>query len=119
MVEDKILIWRFKRGSREALQRIYEKYVVYLVTLATALSNDVSTAEDIVHDVFVSFAHYLLQGAEHDPIDDEQENQKREQLDEQCFIDTDQCNVADNFHWKNSVFIACGVIRRQTTAAGR
>jgi RNA polymerase sigma-70 factor (ECF subfamily) len=56
MVEDKILIWRFKRGSTEALQRIYEKYVVYLVTLATALLNDVSTAEDIVHDVFVSFA---------------------------------------------------------------
>ena len=56
MVEDKILIWRFKRGSRDALQRIYEKYVVYLVTLATALLNDVSTAEDIVHDVFVSFA---------------------------------------------------------------
>ena len=56
MLEDKILIWRFKRGSREALQRIYEKYVVYLVTLATALLNDVSAAEDIVHDVFVSFA---------------------------------------------------------------
>jgi RNA polymerase sigma factor (sigma-70 family) len=56
MVEDKILIWRFKRGSKEALQRIYEKYVIYLVTLATALLNDVSTAEDIVHDVFVSFA---------------------------------------------------------------
>ena len=55
MVEDKILIWRFKRGSRNALQRIYEKYVVYLVTLATALLNDVSTAEDVVHDVFVSF----------------------------------------------------------------
>ena len=56
MVEDKILIWRFKHGSRDALQRIYQKYVVYLVTLATALSNDVNTAEDIVHDVFVSFA---------------------------------------------------------------
>jgi len=56
MVEDKILIWKFKRGSRDALQRIYEKYIVYLVTLATALLNDVSTAEDIVHDVFVSFA---------------------------------------------------------------
>jgi len=57
MVEDKILIWKFKRGSRDALQSIYEKYIVYLVTLATALLNDVSTAEDIVHDVFVSFAH--------------------------------------------------------------
>jgi len=56
MVEDKLLIWKFKRGSRDALQRIYEKYVTYLVTLATALLNDVNTAEDIVHDVFVSFA---------------------------------------------------------------
>jgi len=56
MMEDKLLIWRFKRGSSDALQRIYEKYVVYLVTLATALLNDVSIAEDIVHDVFVSFA---------------------------------------------------------------
>ena len=51
-----MLIWGFKRGSSDALQRIYEKYVVYLVTLATALLNDVNTAEDIVHDVFVSFA---------------------------------------------------------------
>lgn len=56
MIEDKLLIWRFKRGSSDALQRIYEKYVVYLVTLASALLNDISTAEDIVHDVFVSFA---------------------------------------------------------------
>ena len=56
MIEDKLLIWRFKLGSSAALQRIYEKYVVYLITLATALLNDVSTAEDIVHDVFVSFA---------------------------------------------------------------
>ena len=55
-MEDKLLIRRFKRGSSDALQRIYEKYVVYLVTLATALLNDVSTAENIVHDVFVSFA---------------------------------------------------------------
>ena len=55
-MEDKLLIWQFKRGSRDALQRIYEKYVAYLVTLATALLNDVSAAEDIVHDVFVSFA---------------------------------------------------------------
>ena len=56
MIEDKLLIWRFKSGSSEALQCIYEKYVVYLVTLAAALLNDVGTAEDIVHDVFVSLA---------------------------------------------------------------
>ncbi|MHC4095792.1 MAG: RNA polymerase sigma factor [Planctomycetota bacterium] len=56
MIEDKLLMWKFKRGSRDALQRIYEKYVGYLVTLATALLNDLNTAEDIVHDFFVSFA---------------------------------------------------------------
>ena len=56
MIEDKLLKWKFKRGSREALQKIYEKYEGYLLTLATALLNDVNTAEDVVHDVFVSFA---------------------------------------------------------------
>lgn len=47
---------RFKRGSRTALQRIYEKYRKFLLTLATALLNDVSSAEDCLHDFFVSFA---------------------------------------------------------------
>ena len=56
MVEDKLLMWRFKRGSREALRRIYDKYLDYLLTLAVALLNDINTAEDVVHDVFVSFA---------------------------------------------------------------
>jgi RNA polymerase sigma-70 factor (ECF subfamily) len=56
MVEDKILMWRFKHGSMDALARIYNKYEAHLLTLATALLNDISTAEDIVHDFFVSFA---------------------------------------------------------------
>ena len=56
MLEDKILVFRFNRGSREALRRIYEKYKDDLLGLAVALSNDVSLAEDVVHDVFVSFA---------------------------------------------------------------
>ncbi|MCP4610359.1 MAG: hypothetical protein GY845_16735, partial [Planctomycetes bacterium] len=56
MIEDKLLKWKFKRGSREALQKIYEKYESYLLTLASALLNDVNTAEDVVHDTFVSFA---------------------------------------------------------------
>ena len=56
MIEDQLLIWKFKRGSGEALARIYEKYVGFLVTLATALLNDVNSAEDVVHDFFVSFA---------------------------------------------------------------
>ena len=56
MVEDKILMWRFKHGSRDALARIYNKYEAHLLTLATALLNDVNAAEDVVHDFFVSFA---------------------------------------------------------------
>lgn len=55
MLEDKLLIWKFNRGDREALRPIYEKYKNDLVTLAAALLTDVSTAEDVVHDVFVSF----------------------------------------------------------------
>jgi RNA polymerase sigma-70 factor (ECF subfamily) len=56
MVEDELLKLGFKRGSRDALQRIYEKYLDYLVTLAMGLLNDTSAAEDVVHDVFVAFA---------------------------------------------------------------
>ncbi len=56
MIEDEVLKWKFKRGSPDALQRIYEKYLNRLLTLAMALLNDAGAAEDIVHDVFVSFA---------------------------------------------------------------
>jgi len=56
MVEDRLLIWRFKSGSRDALRRIYEKYKNDLLKLAVALTNDVHTAEDVVQDIFVSFA---------------------------------------------------------------
>jgi RNA polymerase sigma-70 factor (ECF subfamily) len=55
MFEDKLLIWKINRGDRNVLQGIYEKYKDGLVTLAAALLNDVSSAEDVVHDVFVSF----------------------------------------------------------------
>ncbi len=56
MFEDELLKLRFKAGSLDALQRIYQKYRDYLLTLAMALLNDGGTAEDVVHDVFVSFA---------------------------------------------------------------
>jgi RNA polymerase sigma factor (sigma-70 family) len=56
MIEDKLLIWRFKRGSSDALCRIYKKYKDNLLRLASALSNYQNAAEDIVHDFFVSFA---------------------------------------------------------------
>lgn len=56
MLEDRLLSWRFKHGSQDALARIYEKYLRYLLTLATALLGDLSSAEDVVHDFFVWFA---------------------------------------------------------------
>ena len=56
MLEDKWLVWKFKHGSCNALQLIYEKYKNDLLALAIALSNDKKSAEDIVHDVFVAFA---------------------------------------------------------------
>ena len=56
MLEDKILAWRFKKGSRAALRRIYEKYYDYLLTVAIALLHDVNAAEDVVHDSFVKLS---------------------------------------------------------------
>ncbi|MHC4559355.1 MAG: RNA polymerase sigma factor [Planctomycetota bacterium] len=55
MFEDKLFIWKINRGNRNVLRGVYEKYKDDLVTLAAALLNDVSSAEDVVHDVFVSF----------------------------------------------------------------
>ncbi len=55
-MEDKLLIWKFKHGSSDALCRIYEKYEDYMLTSAISLLNDLSSAEDVVHDVFVSFS---------------------------------------------------------------
>ncbi len=57
MLEDKLLLWEFKRGSSEALERIYDKYEAYLITVATALLNNTHAAEDVLHDFFISFVN--------------------------------------------------------------
>ena len=54
MIEDRLLIWKCKRGSRAAFQRIYEKYEGDLRTLAANLLDDKAAAEDVAHDVFIS-----------------------------------------------------------------
>ncbi len=56
MFEDKLLIYKFNRGDGNALRRIYEKYRDDLLKVATALLNDRNGVEDVVHDVFVTFA---------------------------------------------------------------
>lgn len=55
-IEDELLKWRFKRGSREALARIFEKYVHLLLSVAMGLLSSPHEAEDVVQDVFVSLA---------------------------------------------------------------
>ncbi len=58
-MEDKLLVLKCKRGSSDALERIYQKYKADLLILAMALLNDKSVAEDVLHDVFVSFVQSL------------------------------------------------------------
>ena len=60
-MEDRLLVLRCKRGCARSLARIYEKYRKGLLVLAIALLNDKAAAEDIVQDVFVSFAQNLRQ----------------------------------------------------------
>ena len=55
MLEDRLLVWKFKRGDKEAFCRIYEKYRDDLLRLAISLLAESEAAEDVVHDVFASF----------------------------------------------------------------
>jgi len=61
VLEDRFLISELRQGSSEVLCRIYEKYRDDLLRLAVSLSNDTTAAEDIVHDVFVSFLRQARQ----------------------------------------------------------
>ena len=56
MLEDRLLVWRFNRGDMAALCLIYERYRDDLLKVATALLNNKSSVEDVLHDVFVDFA---------------------------------------------------------------
>ena len=58
-MEDKLLVISCKHGSKEALARIYEKYKTDMLVLAMALLNDKSAAEDVMHDVFLSFVQTI------------------------------------------------------------
>jgi RNA polymerase sigma-70 factor (ECF subfamily) len=56
MTEDRLLLKRLRRGDRDALRRVYEKYMDELLAVAASLLSDVHAAEDCLHDVFVGFA---------------------------------------------------------------
>jgi RNA polymerase sigma factor (sigma-70 family) len=55
-MEDRSLVNRYQQAHGEVLRSIYEEHRDHLLILAIALSNDVNTAEDAIHDVFVAFA---------------------------------------------------------------
>lgn len=59
MFEDKILLWKFKCGSKDAFRLIYDKYAADLLNLAANLLADRSQAEDVVQDVFISFVESI------------------------------------------------------------
>jgi RNA polymerase sigma-70 factor (ECF subfamily) len=54
-LEDRYLVWRLKRGSSQALCRIYNRYETDLLTLAASLLGRTGEAEDVLQDVFVKF----------------------------------------------------------------
>jgi RNA polymerase sigma factor (sigma-70 family) len=56
MLEDEWLKWKLRRGSPDALARVYEKYIDPMLTLAIGLLGQRAAAEDVVQDVFLSFA---------------------------------------------------------------
>lgn len=56
MFEDQRLLNRLRAGDKDALCRIYEKYIDDLLRVATSLLSDIQSAEDCLHDVFVNFA---------------------------------------------------------------
>ena len=61
MLEDKLLIKQLKRGDRDALRKLYEKYKDDMLSIACSMLHDPSVAEDILHDVFVSFVTDVMQ----------------------------------------------------------
>ena len=59
MLEDRLLLWKFKHGSRDAFRAIYEKYAGDMLTLAGNLLDDKVGAEDIVQDVFIKLVETI------------------------------------------------------------
>ena len=56
MFEDQRLLSGLRSGDKDALRRIYEKYIDDLLRVAASLLSDIQAAEDCLHDVFVDFA---------------------------------------------------------------
>ena len=58
-MDDATLIQALRAGDWEAMRLLYGRHKDGLFTLARALLGDACTAEDVVHDVFVSFVESI------------------------------------------------------------
>ncbi len=67
MLEDRLLVFRFRLGDRDALRLLYEKYKNDLLKLAVVLVNDVGLAEDAVQDVFTNLIELPEMGSSPEP----------------------------------------------------
>ena len=56
MLEDNFSIWKLKCGNEKALHHLYQKHKDNLFTIADLLVNDKITAENILLNIFLSFA---------------------------------------------------------------
>jgi RNA polymerase sigma-70 factor (ECF subfamily) len=61
MLEDRLLVWKLRHGKGEGLRRVYDKYKHYMYAVAFVLMGDSNDADDVVQDVFVSFAERVHQ----------------------------------------------------------
>lgn len=55
MNSDRHLLADLREGDQQAFECIYDRYRNYLIALSTSLYPDPHLAEDIVHNVFISF----------------------------------------------------------------
>lgn len=67
MLEDRILLWKAKRGDKSAFDALYERHVDTLLTVGRNLLGNAEEAEEVVQDVFTSFvaslASFRLRGS--------------------------------------------------------
>ncbi|MBN1362425.1 MAG: RNA polymerase sigma factor [Sedimentisphaerales bacterium] len=67
MLEDRILLWKAKRGDQSAFDALYERHVDTLLTVGRNLLGSAEEAEEVVQDVFTSFvaslASFQLRGS--------------------------------------------------------
>ena len=58
-IEDELLKWRFRRGSRDVLCRIYDRYRHDLLRLAVALSNDGAAPGHVTYESVMALARQV------------------------------------------------------------